>query len=445
MLKTSKQIQDEMSELRIKAQAIVDVAKAENRDLSDDEQKSFDSFADSADKMESEELPRAVKRENLEAKARQERKLQSMVDSGQIQFGEGLPKVSVPARAKAHRALKAYENEQEAYVSGHVLLAGLFGNQRSAEFCRNHGLAIQNTMTEHANTAGGFLVPDEMQRSLVRLREERGVAFRFARQYPMAYDTATVPRLLSDVTAYWPGEADEITASDAGLGAAELVARKLACLTKVSTELDEDSVIDVAEMITTSMAYAMADKVDEALFNGDGTSTYGHVLGLKNALHSNAIAVAASGNDSALTQDLDDFEEAVGMYPQYPGASPRWFMHSAVYWASCARLMAAAGGNTIADLGSGPVMQFLGYPVTFTQVMVSTTGTAASTIIAYFGDLSLGCTIGNRRGVRTQVSTDRYFENDLIGIKCTERLAISVHERGDTITNRPIIALKTSS
>jgi HK97 family phage major capsid protein len=254
-----------------------------------------------------------------------------------------------------------------------------------------------------------------------------------------------VPRLLSDVTAYWPGEADEITASDAGLGAAELVARKLACLTKVSTELDEDSVVDIAEMITTSMAYSMADKVDEALFNGDGTSTYGHVLGIKNALSSSAIHDAASGNTGAITLDLDDFEAAVGKYPQYAGASPRWFMHSAIYWNACARLMAAAGGNTIADLGSGPVMQFLGYPVVFTQVMTSTATASASTILAYFGDLSLGCTLGVRRGVRTQVSTDRYFENDLIGIKCTERLAISVHERGDTIRNRPIIALKTAA
>lgn len=120
-------------------------------------------------------------------------------------------------------------------------------------------------------------------------------------------------------------------------------------------------------------------------------------------------------------------------------------MHSAVFWASAARLQNAAGGNTIENLGNGPVMSFMGYPVEFVQVMPSTTGVLASTIVAYFGDLSLGCTIGTRRSMRTQVSVDRYFENDLIGIKCTERLAINVHERGDTIRTRPIVALKTAS
>lgn len=448
MLKSSQEIRDQISELRLKAQAIVDLAKNEERDLSDEETTTFEKFADDADKLENKDLVSALKREDLEAKARQAAKLQAKADAGDIPFGDGLASVSsfqIPAKARSHRPLKAYDNERDAYVSGQVILAGLFGNDRAAQWCQNNGLAIRNTMTEGTNSAGGFLVPDEMQRSLVRLREERGVAFRFARQYPMAYDTSNVPRLLSDVTAYWVGEGSEITASDANLGSAELVARKLACLTKVSTELDEDAVIDISEMVTTSMAYAMADKVDEALFNGDGTSTYGHVLGLKNALNSSAIYDAASGNTGASTLDLADFEGTVGKYPQYPGAAPRWFMHSAVFWASAARLMDAGGGNNVMDLGNGPVMQFLGYPVTFTQVMTSTTGASVSTILAYFGDLSMGCTIGTRRSMNTQVSVDRYFENDLIGIKCTERIAINVHERGDTIRTRPIIALKSAA
>jgi len=84
-----------------------------------------------------------------------------------------------------------------------------------------------------------------------------------------------------------------------------------------------------------------------------------------------------------------------------------------------------------------------GYPVVFTQVMPNSPG--VSTICAYFGDLSLAATVGTRRAVRTQVSVDRYFENDMIGIKCTERVAINVHERGDSIRTRPIVALKTAA
>jgi len=151
-----------------------------------------------------------------------------------------------------------------------------------------------------------------------------------------------------------------------------------------------------------------------------------------------------AGNVGASTLDLADFEAVLGKYPQYPGASPRWFMHSAVYYASAFSLMNAAGGNTNVTLSNGVQMpMFLGFPVTFCQVMPSATGSSINTILAYFGDLRLGAAYGVRRSVRTEVSLDRYFENDLIGIKTTERIAINVHERGDTIRNRPILALRT--
>ena len=141
-----------------------------------------------------------------------------------------------------------------------------------------------------------------------------------------------------------------------------------------------------------------------------------------------------------------DFEGTVGMYPQYSGASPRWFMSAPFYWASAARLADAAGGNTNQNIAGGPSeTMFLGYPVTFTQVMNKTTTTLASTISVYFGDLRLAATVGTRRSMRTEVSTERYFELDQIGIKVTERIAINVHERGDTIRTRPMIALKSAA
>jgi HK97 family phage major capsid protein len=121
-------------------------------------------------------------------------------------------------------------------------------------------------------------------------------------------------------------------------------------------------------------------------------------------------------------------------------------MNRAVYYASARRLMDAAGGNTNITLANGVTTEiFMGYPVTFVQVMPSTTGASASTILAYFGDLRLGAAYGTRRAARTEVTMDRYFEEDMIGIKMTERLAINIHERGDTIRNRPIVALKTAS
>jgi HK97 family phage major capsid protein len=457
-LLNSKEIREEIAERQAEAEAIVAVAEAEEREMTKEEQTAFDAIAGRGKEGDANyqageiadlrvKLQRAERREEIAAEARQSRELQNRIENGELVIGSDEPqasrKIVVPAKARVHGKLYAFDNEEDAYVAGNVILAGIYGNKAATEFCQNHGLSVKNTMTEGQGAKGGFLVPDEMQRSLVRLREERGIFPRYARNYPMASDNLFVPREINDCTAYWVGEGSEITASDDDLGAAELTAKKLACLTKVSTELDEDSVVSIGDMITRSMAYAMADKIDQAGFNGDGTSTYGGVTGLKNALNANAINDAASGNVSAATLDLADWEATAGMLPEYEGTTNVWFMHKKVYWASIRALLNASGGTTGDQIANGSPRTLFGDPVVFVQVMPSAPST--STICAYYGDLRLAATLGNRRNVQTQVSLDRYFENDLIGIKCTERLAINVHERGDTIKTRPIVALKTAA
>lgn len=457
-VRSASQIKDAIHDLREEMDAIVAVSEREERDLNEEEAVRCSDISEKLIPQLNKNLKTALAIEK-ERNARYESRGIEAIERNQSESGtidtsanknvSRFASLKIPAKAKVHGELKAFKGPdavRDAYIAGNVILAGIYGNEAAIQFCRNHGLQINASMTTGTNSAGGFIVPDEMQSTLIRLREERGIFPQFANRVPMGSDIIRVPRLLADVTAYWVGEAAEITASDATLGEAELMARKLGALTKVSSELDEDAVVEIGDMITQSMAFAMADKVDEAGFNGDGTSTYGNVLGLKNALDSSAQTTAASGNNSALTLDIDDFEATLGMYPQYTAANPRWFMHSAVYYASAFRLMAAAGGNTTVTLANGVTTpMFLGYPVTFVQVMPSTTGTLASTIIAYFGDLRLGAAYGTRRSARVEVSTERYFESDLIGIKTTERVAINVHERGSTIRTRPIVALKTNS
>ena len=77
--------------------------------------------------------------------------------------------------------------------------------------------------------------------------------------------------------------------------------------------------------------------------------------------------------------------------------------------------------------------------------MDKTTSTNASAIIAYFGDLRMAAHYGVRRQSQIRVSTERYFELDQIGILMTERLGVTISERGDDIRQRPILALKTAA
>lgn len=358
-------------------------------------------------------------------------------------------KIKVPAQAKFHHAsLKAFKGpdaEAAAYMTGQFLLATIGRSARAKAWCKDHGVNtnFRGALKESDNSLGGFLVPTEMERSIITLREERGVLRREAMVVPMASDTLHMPRRSSGVTAYWTGELSEITASNPTLDNVELTVKKLAALVRMSSEVNEDTVISLADFVTEEIAYAFADKEDLAGFLGDGTSTYGGIVGVKNALAAGSEYEAIAGNTAYSTLDMADFESMIGQLPMYALQNAKWYISRAGWAASMQRLLDAAGGNTNVNLqgGSGPM--FLGFPVVWVQVMNSTLTAQTSTEgICYFGDARQAIKLGSRRGMSIAMSTDRYFETDEIGIKATQRIDIVVAEKGTATAAGSLIGLK---
>ena len=346
-------------------------------------------------------------------------------------------------RAKALRSFKGADAQRDAYTAGQWLLATVGGDTRAAQWCADNGIETRALATT-TNSLGGYSVPEVLESTIIDLREERGVARRSLRVMPMSTDSHIIPRRASGLTAYFVAENAEITASDKGWDAVQLVARKLAVLCRYSSELNEDSILSIADDLASEIAYAFADKEDECGFNGDGTSTYGGIVGLKSGTLAGSKVTAAAGNTGFGTLDLEDFEAMVGKLPQYASAGARWYV-SNVGWAnSMLRLAEAAGGNTVAQIAGGAPKQFLGYPVEIVQVMNSTLGAQTSTDgLAYLGNLQLAATMGTRRGISIQVDGSRYFEFDQLAIRGTERFDINYHERGTSTVAGPVIMLST--
>jgi HK97 family phage major capsid protein len=220
----------------------------------------------------------------------------------------------------------------------------------------------------------------------------------------------------------------------------------LAVLCKYSSEIAEDAVISIADDLAMEIAYAFADKEDECGFNGDGTSTYGGIVGLKNAVLAGSKYTAITGNTAFSTLDLDDFEAMVGKLPQFAVGGAAWYI-SRVGWAnSMLRLAEAAGGNTTAQIAQGAALQFLGFPVVISQVLNSTTSAQTSTDgICYLANLDMGASFGSRRGVSIAVDGSRFFESDQLAVRGTERFDINVHEKGTSSVAGPIIMMSTPS
>jgi HK97 family phage major capsid protein len=438
-MKSAKALGEEIQALQAKVQAIQAVATQEGRELLEEEQTEIDSILGTEGKAGqienlSKQRERAIKIEQAVSNT-----VRQVVDTQPSEVGN----FKIPAKAKAVRQLKAFKGpdaERDAYASGQFINAVL-GSDKSKQWCRDHG--VLNAMGENNDLNGGSLVPVQFENSVISLLEEYGVFARYARNYPMTSDSATLPRRVGGLTAYAVGENAEITSSDASVNQVNLTARKFATLTKVSSELSEDAAIALADMLATEIAYAHAVKQDSCGFLGDGLPTYGSIVGLANVLAAGSVSTAAAGQNTAAGLTIAVFQDAVSKLPQYPGIRPVWFCHSAVYWNVLARLQFAAGGNTVMDLAGAPMQQFMGFPVVFSQTLPSSI--SGSTKFAYFGDLGLACTMGMRRSLTIKSDASRYVDFDQIGVFSNIRYDINIHEIGTASVAGPIVQLKAAA
>lgn len=331
---------------------------------------------------------------------------------------------------------------------------GRFRNQQAVNYCLDNGLITNAAHGEGAadGTGSHIFVPDEFGTDLILLREQFGVARRLLNIVPMSSDTKTEPRQLSGLIAYFVGENSAGTESTMNFDDVTLVARKLMVLARLSNELNADAAISFGDKLIGEIAYAFANKEDECVFNGTGTSTYGHITGIRTRLDELTAGTApgltlGAGNEySDLT--LANFQKVVGSLPQYadrPGAG--WVCHKTFAHTVMQRLALAAGGSTASEIINGvPTLMFLGYPVTISQVFPSVE--ANDQIPVIFGDLSLGAMFGNRGQETIAFSTEAtvggesMWERDQIGVRGTERFDAVVHDYGTNSVAGPIVGLQ---
>ena len=450
-MKTVKELREAIQEQHDRVAAVLAVAKAEQRDLNADEEKEIDEIqgkGDQAGKLGELEakLDRLLKVEAAQkAIARQrfadDKQTEAVVEDGELNVSA----IKVPAKAKAAvvRSFQGPSADKEAYIAGQFFLA-INGHQGANEWLKNHG--IQNTMKTSDNTAGGYLVPEVLESAIIRNVEEYGIARRECRVYPMGPGVTLIPRRASGFTGYFAGEASSVTASDLAFDQVRLEARKLMVFSSWSSELPEDSVVALGDLLTAEVAQTFAVKEDQCLFSGDGTSTYGGIVGLANALASGAYAETATNVDTPAEVTIASFEEAMGKLLLLPGIQPKWYCHSSIYHNVMQRLgTAQAISQASYATGMGPT--FLGYPVVFCQAMDSGAPTTdlSGKFIAYFGDMSRAVTMGQKRGISIAVDNSYGFNTDSVYFRATERFDINVHERGTTSTGGPIIGVKCNA
>lgn len=327
------------------------------------------------------------------------------------------------------------EKLKTAYAFG-MIAKSLTGDKKAAKWLsENYEYKAQNETT---NTAGGYLVPDELQNSLVFLREAYGVARRECNVVPMMSDTYWQPINSASTTGYWVGESTAITQSQVTLDRAEILAKKLAILTYVSSELVEDAIVDAGAMLAQDMAWRLSFIEDQAVFLGDGTPTYGSITGIGSAVNgvaSNAGSVSAASGSAAnwTAVTLANLRTVISKLPTYADdANAKWYMHKQFYHQVVCNRLDALSGNAILDISnanSGNPTLF-GYPIVFVQHLPSTAAGTTGTPLCYFGNLKKGTLFGDRREVKIAVSSDYAFNTDELVYKAVERFGFTAFDKG---------------
>jgi HK97 family phage major capsid protein len=446
MPKSAKDYQELITAKLDEAKAIVALAEQEDRDLTEEDNQQLEAIRNEIGEDGDEPT-------GLYAQWRRRQKIDALIERDPPSNGKP-PKATkpnnnnriVPINNPVPRmAAKAFKDDWDAYASGQWCAATLFGREDSSRWCRENGVRIHNAQGTDDNAKGGFLVPEQMERAIINLREEYGVFRREAKVVPMASDTMIIPRRTSGLTAYYGREnpSSALTDSDKGWDQVQLTARKLYVLTKWSSELNADAIISIAADLADEIAYQFAYQEDLAGFIGDGTSTYDGIIGCVNALAAGSKLDAVTGNTAFYTLDLLDFQKLVGKLPQYATANAKWYISRPGFYSSMARLQDAGGGNTKDDIAGGNAMQFLGYPVVISQVLNSTLGADTSKPKVLFGDLRMAATMGTRNGVSLLTSEHAYFEYDQLAIRGTERFDINIHETGDASNAGALVLLST--
>jgi HK97 family phage major capsid protein len=354
--------------------------------------------------------------------------------------------------------LRNLPDEKLAYQCGISFLArcGTGAMQDWAkQKCANAGMNLESLtpyQSEDGNVSGGYLVFPQFEATLINLKEQYGVLQREAFKVPMASDTLIIPRRAGGTTVYYPGENTQLTESSMKFDQVQLFAKKYAQMTRWSTELNEDSVIAMADLLAGEMAYQFAKAEDANGFNGDGTSTYAGTVGLltkfksgTNGVIPTASVVTATGHTTLGATTLVDWNNVVGTLPLYAEGRAKWYMHKTAFFGGIVPLIEAAGGNIANYLVAGAPLKFMGYDVVFCQAMPTNSSLTTATYGVVLGDMSITSYMGTRRGVTVRTSDQRYIEFDQIAIQSTQRVAIN-NVVGDSVAPTsvagPMVCLK---
>jgi HK97 family phage major capsid protein len=164
---------------------------------------------------------------------------------------------------------------------------------------KNPKSEVFNSLSIGDDTEGGYLVPDEFERTLIQTLEEENIFRKLAKVIQTSSGDKKIPVVVTKGTAAWLDEGEEYEESDSVFGQTSIGAYKLGTMIKVSDELLNDSIFNIESYISTEFARRIGAKEEEAFLVGDGI---GKPTEIFNATGGAELGITA-GSATAITAD----------------------------------------------------------------------------------------------------------------------------------------------
>ena len=272
--------------------------------------------------------------------------------------------------------------------------------------------SVLNALQEGTDSEGGYLVPDEFERTLVEALEEENVFRTLAHVIKTSSGDRKIPVVASKGSASWVDEEGAYQESDDAFSQVSIGAYKLGTMIKVSEELLADSVFDLEAYISKEFARRIGAREEESFFNGDGK---GKPLGILAATGGAEVGVTAA-SATAITADevIDLFYSLKTPYRK----NAVWLLNDATV--KQIRKLKDSTGQYLwqPSLVAGTPDTILGRPVK-TSAFMPTAAAGAKTIA--FGDFKYYW-IADRQGRTFKKLSELFAATGQVGFMGTQRV-----------------------
>jgi HK97 family phage major capsid protein len=261
-------------------------------------------------------------------------------------------------------------------------------------------------MTSTTTTGAAILSPEQVSELIVRPFTQQSVALRVGTVVPIAAGSLRVPVVTADPLAAWTAEGAEIGVSDPTLTEVDIIPRKLAGLTVISSELAADSSPAALQVVGDGIVRDLARKADAAFF---ASTTTNGPAGL--------LSIAATAVDAGDTWANFDFVETARSNAEQANIVVDAFVCSPATAVKLATLKeyGTAGSNKalLQSDPTAPSSRVLGGVPLLTSPSI-----AADIVWAIPRNRVI---VALRNATQVVTDTSAYFTSDRVGVRATLR------------------------